>query len=92
MGEKMNQNIKELVKSHPDSDFGNMKLGEAIRELYYGEEHQNNVRNSWVCQICGENTYDVDIEYIGSNTNHLGCELKGGSGSKGWLGVEWPKD
>ena len=72
----MNQNIKELVKSQPDSDFGNMKLGQAIRELYHNEENQDNARNSWVCSICGKNTYDVDWDYIGSNTNHLSCELK----------------
>jgi len=29
----------------------------------------------WVCYYCGENTYDVDYEYIGSCTNHLKCEL-----------------
>ena len=29
----------------------------------------------WVCAICGESTYDVDYDYIGSDTNHLGCEL-----------------
>ena len=72
----MNQNIKELEKSQPDSDFGNMKLGQAIRELYHNEDHQDNARNSWVCSICGKNTYDVDWDYIGSNTNHLSCELK----------------
>ena len=33
-------------------------------------------RESWVCDICGENTFDVDWDYIGSGTNHLGCELK----------------
>ena len=72
----MNHNIKELVKIQPDSDFGNMKLGQAIRELYHNEAHQDNARNSWVCSICGKNTYDVDWDYIGSNTNHLSCELK----------------
>ena len=33
-------------------------------------------KESWVCGICGKNTYDVDWDYIGSGTNHLGCELK----------------
>ena len=33
-------------------------------------------RESWVCDICGKNTYDVEWDYIGSGTNHLGCELK----------------
>jgi hypothetical protein len=29
-----------------------------------------------VCDVCDENTYDVDSDYIGSGTNHLQCELK----------------
>ena len=33
-------------------------------------------RETWVCDICGENTFDVDWDYIGSGTNHLGCELE----------------
>ena len=37
---------------------------------------EKEARESWVCSICGENTYDVDYEYIGSCTNHLGCELE----------------
>jgi len=41
---------------------------------YELEEQQ--ARASWVCSICGENTFEVDSDYIGSGTNHLGCELK----------------
>jgi len=33
-------------------------------------------KETWVCGICGQNTYDVDWDYIGSGTNHLGCELE----------------
>ena len=32
-------------------------------------------RDTWVCGICNESTYDVDYDYLGSGTNHLGCEL-----------------
>ena len=39
-------------------------------------EEEQKARETWVCSICGENTYDVDYEYIGSCTNHLGCELR----------------
>jgi hypothetical protein len=31
---------------------------------------------SWVCEICGKSTYEVDYDYLGSGTNHLGCELQ----------------
>ena len=39
-------------------------------------------RETWICSICGKNTYDVDWDYIGSSTNHLGCELKEANNAK----------
>lgn len=33
-------------------------------------------REMWVCEHCGKNTYDVDFDYIGTEYNHLGCELE----------------
>jgi hypothetical protein len=39
-------------------------------------------REKWVCSICGKNTFDVEYDYIGSGTNHLGCELKVEMGSE----------
>jgi len=40
------------------------------------EIEEQNARETWVCSICGENTADVDYDYLGSGTNHLGCEMK----------------
>ena len=37
---------------------------------------EEQLRDIWVCNICGKSTYEVDYDYIGTNTNHLGCELK----------------
>jgi len=37
---------------------------------------EQQARDSWVCGICGESTYDVDYDHVGSGTNHLGCELE----------------
>jgi len=45
-----------------------------LLESHKTEEQK--ARETWVCYYCGKNTYDVDYEYIGSCTNHLGCELK----------------
>jgi hypothetical protein len=44
----------------------------------YGDDEieEQKARATWVCSICGENTFDVDYDYIGSGTNHLGCEMK----------------
>ena len=39
------------------------------------ELEKREAKKHWVCSICGKNTYDVDWDYIGSDTNHLGCEL-----------------
>ena len=29
----------------------------------------------WVCEHCDESTFEVDYDYIGSNYNHLSCDL-----------------
>ena len=50
------------------------KTAEECAEYYVSDKEKE--RAKWVCSICGENTYDVDWDYIGSGTNHLGCELK----------------
>jgi hypothetical protein len=53
-------------------------LNDRGRWIEFDEQTLNGQRakESWVCDICGKNTYDVDWDYIGSGTNHLGCELK----------------
>ena len=38
------------------------------------EEHE--ARKYWVCKICGQSSYDLDWDYIGSGTNHLSCEVR----------------
>ena len=37
---------------------------------------EQKAKASWVCSICGKSTYEVDYDYVGSGTNHLGCELE----------------
>tara|TARA_R100000742_G_C4225922_1_gene48563 strand:+ start:301 stop:588 length:288 start_codon:yes stop_codon:yes gene_type:complete len=46
------------------------------KEYTKSEIEESKARETWVCGICGENTYNVDYDYIGSGTNHLGCELE----------------
>jgi hypothetical protein len=48
------------------------------------ELDEQEARASWVCDICGENTFEVDSDYIGSGTNHLGCELEVEKREKNW--------
>ena len=40
------------------------------------ELDEQEARKTWVCGICGKNTFEVEDDYIGSGTNHLGCELE----------------
>ena len=40
------------------------------------ELEEQKAKESWICTICGGNTFEVDYDYIGTGTNHLGCELK----------------
>ena len=59
-------------------------LNDRGRWIEFDEQTLNGQRakESWVCDICGKNTYDVDYDYIGSGTNHLGCELEIEMGNK----------
>ena len=35
------------------------------------EIEEQEARETWVCEICGENTFEVDYDYIGSGANHI---------------------
>ena len=45
--------------------------GERVPEQTDKEEEAK-----WVCEHCGESTFEVEYDYIGSNYNHLQCDLK----------------
>ena len=44
----------------------------------YGDDEieEQKAKDSWVCEICGKSSWETDWDYIGTGTNHLGCELK----------------
>ena len=48
----------------------------SYREYTDEEIDKQAIRKEWVCELCGKSTADVDYDYIGSGTNHLGCELE----------------
>ena len=69
--------VKGLAKDNP--------LSIEMWKGYNPNEHFNNVKEEelskeyldyWTCDICNENTHEVDYDYLGNGTNHLGCELK----------------
>ena len=53
-----------------------LKTNGFYKEYTEYELDEQKARASWVCSICGENTFEVDSDYIGTGTNHLGCEMK----------------
>ena len=53
-----------------------LKTKGSYKEYTEYELDEQKAREYWVCSICGENTFEVDSDYIGSGTNHLGCELE----------------
>ena len=57
-------------------DLSTLDGGPELDTPIYEKPDEQKARESWVCDICGKNTYDVEWDYIGSGTNHLGCELK----------------
>ena len=38
-----------------------------------GDEEE---KAKWVCKYCGESTFEVEYDYIGSEYNHLSCDLQ----------------
>ena len=65
--------VRETVSS---LIFAALKTKGSYKEYTEYELDEQKARATWVCSICGENTFEVDSDYIGSGTNHLGCELK----------------
>ena len=53
-----------------------LKTKGSYKEYTEYELDEEKARASWVCSICGKNTFEIDSDYIGSGTNHLGCEIR----------------
>ena len=64
-------NVKGLAKDNPLS-IEMWKGYKPSEESKYSKEYLE----YWTCDICNEHTYEVDYDYLGNGTNHLGCELR----------------
>ena len=53
-----------------------LKTKGSYKEYTDYELDEQEARKAWVCEICGKSTFEVEDDYIGSGTNHLGCELE----------------
>ena len=98
----MKQTIREVLEDMADGqiNLASAAARETVSSLIsaalktkgtyteYGDDEieEQNARATWVCSICGENTADVDYDYIGSGTNHLGCEMKSWDETKAFGG------
>ena len=87
----MKQIIKDVLRRYEDSQQNlssesarNLIASEieavldhkgTYHEYTDSEIEEEKAREHWVCSICGKSTFEVDYDYIGSGTNHLGCEL-----------------
>ena len=70
--ETMAKLITTALKSK--GNYTEFQTGKSYSNI--NDKGEQSVKETWVCNVCDENTYDVDSDYIGSGTNHLQCELK----------------
>ena len=67
-------NVKEVQKA-VDNPL-NIEMWKGYKKTIKEEELSKEYLDYWTCDICNDNTHDVDYDYLGNGTNHLGCELK----------------
>ena len=68
--------IVAAIKTNKKGWFLDIGAIDGKPKLTKEELETQRAKETWVCSICGESTYYVDYDYIGSGTNHLGCEMK----------------
>ena len=55
----------------------NIELVSSVKgKVYETEKLSKEYLDYWTCDICDEHTHEVNYDYLGNGTNHLGCELK----------------
>jgi uncharacterized protein (UPF0335 family) len=66
---------KDYVQQLIDNvNKGNLNVGDSLTEEE--ESLHQEYLDQWTCDICGKYTHEVEYDYLGSNRNHLDCELK----------------
>ena len=86
-------NVKEVQKA-VDNPL-NIEMWKGYKKTIKEEELSKEYLDYWTCDICDENTHEVDYDYLGNGTNHLGCELKmeqSLSEEKEQLELEFPEE
>jgi len=67
-------NVKEVQKA-VDNPL-NIEMWKGYKKTIKEEELSKEYLDYWTCEICNDHTHEVDYDYLGNGTNHLGCELK----------------
>ena len=67
-------NVKEVQKA-VDNPL-NIEMWKGYKKTIKEEELSKEYLDYWTCEICNDNTHEVDYDYLGNGTNHLQCELK----------------
>ena len=86
----MSQILKEIKKLRKEvkevknilTDETSRKYVQKLIDNVKEEELSKEYLEHWTCDHCGEHTHEVDYDYLGNGTNHLGCELKLEMGEK----------
>ena len=76
--------IVAAIKTNKKGWFLDIGAIDGKPKLTKEELETQRAKETWVCTICGKSTYNVDYDYIGSGTNHLGCELEVEMREKNW--------
>lgn len=63
--------VEDIMNTPNDS-----QLGEKVRKMCWEIYNKNTEteKNSWVCSICGQDTSNVDYDYL-FGTDHISCSL-----------------
>ena len=69
-------NVKEVQKAIDNPLSIEMWKGYKPNKVEEEEPLSQEYLDHWTCDHCGDNTHEVEYDYLGNNRNHLQCELK----------------
>ena len=82
---KLRKEVKNILTDETSRDYVKAlidNVSEGSNLSYTNELLSKEYLEYWTCDHCGKHTHEVDYDYLGNGTNHLGCELKLEMGEK----------
>ncbi len=80
--DKIREQIDTYINQNKLTDETSKEYVQALIDNVKEEKLSKEYLEHWTCDHCGEHTHEVDYDYLGNGTNHLGCELKLEMGEK----------